>query len=74
MMNPPSLTELDREVSTDSGRSDTWRFNSGVFDTNRRANTDDVVVGVVTVRSPVKSAEDGFTNDGVVLSDSSDEW
>jgi len=61
-------------VSTDSGRSDIWSFNRGVFDAEKRAYTNSIEVGVITVTSPVINAEDGFTNDGVVLSDSSDGW
>ena len=45
-------------VSTDSGRSDTWRFDKGVFEVNRRADRRDIVEGVITEKSPIRSVED----------------
>ena len=63
----PNLTESESElVSSDSGRSDTWRYSQGIREGNKRVRRDDVETGMVTETGPVLSYTDGFTSDGVI--------
>ena len=70
----PNLTSSERDTSSsDSGRSDTWRFEGGILQGIGRITRDDVCSGVVTVTNIAVGISDGFTTDGVVEDNSSEE-